>query len=100
MFKFQAADGMIPDCIFRDTFIEKHNWRNTTRPLAAWAVWEIYEQTQDLDFLKEILPKLEKYHQWWYAYRDNDSNGLCEYGSTIALRGSQMGKRHGQRRSF
>jgi putative isomerase len=25
---------------------------------------------------------LQKYHQWWYSYRDSDKNGLCEYGSS------------------
>jgi len=29
-----------------------------------------------------MYPGLLKYHNWWYKYRDNNSNGLCEYGST------------------
>ena len=29
-----------------------------------------------------MYPKLKKYHEWWYVYRDNDKNGLCEYGSS------------------
>jgi putative isomerase len=73
---------MIADCIFRDTTIEKHNWRDTKPPLSSWAIWEIYKETQDTKFLKEMYPKLVNYHNWWYAFRDYDKDGLCEYGST------------------
>ncbi len=82
MFDFQDESGMVADCIYRDNLIEENNWRNTKPPLAAWAVWEIYEKTKDQDFVREILPKLELYHKWWYQFRDHNNNGLCEYGST------------------
>ncbi len=82
MFDFQDRWGMIADCVYRDTLIENHNWRNTKPPLSAWATWRVYEQSQDTAFLSELLPKIEAYHQWWYQFRDIDQNGLCEYGST------------------
>jgi putative isomerase len=49
--------------------------------LAAWAVSEIYRATADVEFVKEIYPKLLKYYRWWYQYRDHDGNGICEFGS-------------------
>ena len=82
MFDFQSEDGFIVDCIFRDTLIEPHNYRDTKPPLAAWAVAKIYEKDKDLEFVKEFYPKLKKYHEWWYNKRDHDQDGLCEYGST------------------
>ncbi len=82
MYDYQNTDGMIADCIFRDTTIEKHNWRDTKTPLSSWAIWEIYKKTQDTIFLNEMYPKLVKYHNWWYVFRDYDKDGLCEYGST------------------
>ncbi|MCK5440797.1 MAG: trehalase [Maribacter sp.] len=82
MFDFQKDDGFIVDCIYRDTTIEVHNYRDTKPPLAAWAVAKIYEKDLDTDFVKEIYPKLKKYHNWWYKKRDHDKDGLCEYGST------------------
>lgn len=82
MFEFQDKDGFVADCVFRDTLIEKHNYRNTKPPLSAWAVAEIFNNDKDLDFVAELFPKLEKYHKWWYAKRDHDQDGLCEYGST------------------
>jgi len=80
MLDYQNKQGMIADCIFTDKVA--NNWRNTKPPLAAWAVWQIYQKTQDKEFLQETLPKLVKFHTWWYNYRDHDNNGLCEYGST------------------
>ncbi|SIQ36062.1 MGH1-like glycoside hydrolase domain-containing protein [Maribacter ulvicola] len=82
MFDYQNDDGFVVDCIYRDTTIEPFNYRDTKPPLAAWAVAEIFKKDSDVDFIKEIYPKLKKYHFWWYAKRDHDQDGLCEYGST------------------
>ena len=80
MFDYQDSMGMVADCVFPDSL--ENNWRDTKPPLAAWAVWEVFTSTHDTLFIKEMLPKLEAYHNWWYSYRDNDGNGLCEYGAT------------------
>lgn len=82
LYDYQTKEGFIPDCIYRDTTIEQHNYRNTKPPLSAWAVWEVYEQSQEVKFLTELYPKIVKQHKWWYANRDHDNDGLCEYGST------------------
>ncbi len=84
MFDYQDEHGMVADCIYTDK--TENNWRDTKPPLAAWAVWNVYENSGDLDFVKEMYPKLIKYHQWWYDNRDNNKNGLCEYGSTDGTR--------------
>ena len=80
MFDYQNESGMVADCIFADSL--ENNWRNTKPPLSGWAVWNVFKNSSDTLFLKEMFPKLEKYHRWWYQYRDFDQNGLCEYGST------------------
>ncbi|MEN8076666.1 trehalase family glycosidase [Clostridioides difficile] len=61
------------------------NWneRNSKPPLAAWAVWNVYKETGDKEFLKEMYPKLVDYHNWWYTNRDHDHNGICEYGGMV-----------------
>ncbi len=82
LFDYQRPNGFVPDCIYRDTINEPDNYRNTKPPLAAWAVWKIYQQTGDKKFLEEMYPKLKAYHLWWYKYRDHDHDGLCEYGCT------------------
>ena len=80
MFAYQDKTGMVPDVIYIDK--SYNNWRNTKPPLAAWAVWYIYKKNKNKFFLKEMYPRLKKYHYWWYENRDHDKNGLCEYGST------------------
>ena len=80
MFQYQDKMGMVADCVYFDP--KENNWRDTKAPLASWAVLEIYKATSDIAFVKEMYPKLVKYHKWWYQYRDHDKNGLCEYGST------------------
>ena len=82
MYDFQLEDGFIVDCVYRDTTIEPHNLRDTKPPLSVWAVSKILDKDSDMDFLKEMYPKLKRYHQWWYLKRDHDQDGICEYGST------------------
>ena len=82
MYDHLDENGFMPDVIYRDNLIEENNYRDTKPPLSAWAVWKIYEADADKEFLKELFPKLEKQHQWWYTDRDHDKDGLAEYGST------------------
>lgn len=82
MYDFMNADGFIADCVYRDTTIEKHNFRNTKPPLSAWSVWKVFEQDHDTIFLAEMYLQLIRQHEWWYKFRDHDEDGLCEYGST------------------
>lgn len=79
MFDYQQPDGMIIDCIYPDA--SENNARDSKPPLAAWAVNEVYEHTHDLAFVREMYPKLLKYHKWWYEKRDHDQNHICEFGS-------------------
>lgn len=79
MFDYQQPDGMIIDCIYPDA--SENNARDSKPPLAAWAVNEVYEHTHDLSFVREMYPKLLKYHKWWYEKRDHDQNHICEFGS-------------------
>lgn len=82
MYNYQETNGFIPDCVYLNDSIEKNNYRNTKPPLSAWAIWNIFEETKDTTFLKELYPRVKKYHEWWYAFRDFDKDSLCEYGST------------------
>ncbi|MFH1195969.1 MAG: trehalase family glycosidase [bacterium] len=81
MFDYQNEYGMIADCIYEND--EENNWLNTKPPLSAWGVKTVYDETKDLEFVKELFPKLIKYHYWWYKFRDHDKNGICEYGASI-----------------
>ncbi len=86
MYDFQDDQGMIADAVWRDPAIYKPNLRNTKPPLSGWAIYEIFRVTKDTSFIKEMFPKLQKYHQWWYKNRDHNKNQLCEFGSTDGTR--------------
>ena len=80
MFDYQQPDGMIIDCIYTDP--AENNARDSKPPLVCWAVDEIFTHTGDTAFVAEMYPQLLSYYQWWYAKRDHNHNGICEYGST------------------
>ncbi len=95
-YQFTAEDkvrpqdvGSLPDAIFYNKDPARGgqggNWneRNGKPPLATWAVWEIYQRSDDLEFVKLMYPKLVAYHQWWYLNRDHNGNGLAEYGANL-----------------
>ncbi len=80
LFDYQAPNGMVPDFI---GFNKKgNNWRDTKPPVAVWGAMNVYKATGDKAFLQEMFDKLYKFHKWWYAERDHNHNGICEYGST------------------
>lgn len=70
---------------------ENWNERNTKPSLAAWAVMEIHhalinEHQRPADAQKwvdEMYPKLVAYHDWWLRNRDNNQNGVPEYGAAV-----------------
>ncbi|MGN2613257.1 alpha-glucosidase [Aliivibrio fischeri] len=80
--------GFIPDLVAYNTSPERGgdggNWneRNTKPSLAAWAVMEVYKTTEDKPWLEEMYPKLIAYHDWWLRNRDNNGNGVPEYGAS------------------
>lgn len=93
-FQIQADDhvrpwdtGYVPDLLAYNTSPERGgdggNWseRNTKPSLAAWAVMEVYKATDDKAWIEEMYPKLVAYHNWWLRNRDNNGNGVPEYGA-------------------
>jgi hypothetical protein len=52
-------------------------------PVASLCVWKMHQRyPNDLDFLKEVYPKLVLWHDWWPKYRDAKHDGLLEWGSS------------------
>ncbi|WP_117235245.1 alpha-glucosidase [Vibrio maerlii] len=81
-------EGFVPDLLAYNQSPERGgdggNWneRNTKPSLAAWAVMEVYKTTGDEAWLEEMYPKLVAYHNWWLRNRDNNGNGVPEYGAS------------------
>lgn len=90
MLNFQLVDGRIPEMInwqaerqgFLAHFLTRIQYSHTTyndltqMPVLPYSLRAIYEQTKDTELLREIVPKLVRYFQWWKENRDINDNGL------------------------
>jgi putative isomerase len=47
------------------------------------SVWKMHERRPDIDFLAEVYPKLVRWNEWWFRYRDGNGNGLLEWGDEL-----------------
>lgn len=79
VFDHQRDDGLLPDAVYDEGVVtaldEPLSGTVTKPPLAAWAVWKVFEATGDRDFLEETYEALVRWNEWWTGGRD----GLCAY---------------------
>lgn len=68
--------GHIPDKVDR---CGKGGGCSGKPPLLSWAVWEVYRATGDIEFLREMYPIIETFHQFWYIHRDVAGVGFCSW---------------------
>ncbi|MBI2144864.1 hypothetical protein HYU18_00920 [Candidatus Woesearchaeota archaeon] len=68
----QHRDGMIPHESKYSLFgtLLPFTSRVTQPPFAARAAWDVYSKGKNKEFLKEIFPKLEAYHNWLRKHRE------------------------------
>ncbi|MGI8419190.1 MAG: amylo-alpha-1,6-glucosidase [Candidatus Levyibacteriota bacterium] len=86
----QDLDGFLPHVIFWDETMHTPLWASmlsrdnlhvhttniTQPPVLAIAIEEIYKRDKDKKFLKEVLPKIGKYHRYLLEMRDPDKTHL------------------------
>jgi hypothetical protein len=88
LLKFQQPSGFIPQIIFWDTgmfsrvmnnlfhiFSHKEYTDLTQMPMLAYSIRALWNATQDKELLREFVPKIVKYLEWWES-RDHDKDGL------------------------
>lgn len=94
LFAMQEEDGFVGHMLYWNKFIpnrltdlfqKRPSIKNLFKPhmsaliqppLAAQAVLRIYSTTEDLSFVREMLPKLKQYYNWLAENRDFEKNGL------------------------
>lgn len=54
-------------------------------PLLAWGVERVYLRNCDKELLVQCLPRLERFHEWYWRERDLHDNGLIIVGSYSGL---------------
>lgn len=88
LLQFQQPDGFIPEIIFwrpnrltrilSDLFVgysHREYTDLTQMPMLAYSLRAIWKARQDRNLLKEFVPRLVKYLEWWEG-RDHDGDGL------------------------
>jgi len=50
-------------------------------PVASYCVWKIYQLTGDEELLREAMPQLLRWHNWWQSTHDPNVNGLLSWTS-------------------
>jgi len=77
-FDHQDPNGMIPDVVCDlDAF-----FNFTKPPIQGWTIRKLVEttgKTDALPYLKKLYKPLKRYTEWWYAMRDFDNDGMCQY---------------------
>jgi len=83
VFDHQRPDGRLPDCVFDEGIVEYLEepipGLVTKPPVAGWALWKVYEEIQDVDFVAELYEPLSRWQRWWLQHCDTDGDGLPEY---------------------
>lgn len=79
----ETADGFVPNY----AHVQASEGRNVSidrsqPPVGALCVWKLQQRWPDKSFLREVYPKLVRWHEWWPAARDGNHDGLLEWGST------------------
>ncbi len=86
----QTPEGIVPNVNFGNDTTQNSNDRSQP-PVGAICVWRMHQYHPDTEFLKEVYPKLLKWHNWWFdirpenglPYRDGNQNGVLEWGTEI-----------------
>lgn len=50
-------------------------------PILAWGVERVFERNGDRKLLEQCLPRLERFHDWYWRERDVTEVGLCSVGA-------------------
>ena len=89
LFQHQWVDGMLPHMVFHEAapgyFPGPDVWGTgrlpptsgiTQPPIAGFAVHQLYRRSGDADRARALLPRLDRYHDWFYRTRDPHGEGL------------------------
>lgn len=50
-------------------------------PILAWGVERVYQRNKDMELVRQSLPRLERFHEWYWRERDLHDNGLITLGA-------------------
>jgi glycogen debranching enzyme len=79
---YQSPDGLVPNAA--------HSEMGTTKdrsqpPVGSMCVWKMHLYRPDIDFLREVYPKLALWNSWWMKARNAKKDGLLQWGSSTGV---------------
>ncbi|HEX4572759.1 MAG TPA: trehalase family glycosidase [Dongiaceae bacterium] len=78
IYSAQTAAGNFPCLVTgRDSWIDR-----TQPPVGSFICWILAKRLASRDLLREAWPALLANHEWWWATRDGNGDGLVEYGTS------------------
>jgi hypothetical protein len=76
VFDHQHPDGMLPDIVHDNGRM----WGFCKPPVHGWTLRGLLAAgAVPAGGLAEVYPSLVAWTNWWFRFRDDDSDGLCEY---------------------
>jgi hypothetical protein len=85
--RYQLPDGMISQVTEWPTGTGSFvNTACSNPPVTALCAWKLYQRWGDRQFLKDVYPRLLRWHDWWPQFSDGNRNGLLEWGSKVDFR--------------
>ena len=81
------SDGYIPYRVgpYLNETIWYNNSYTSSAPWFSWENWEIYKVSRDTTFLQEAYNSGVEFYNFWLTERDDDGDGLCEWGGHAVL---------------
>ena len=80
---YQSAEGMVPNYAhWNDGGISKDR---SQPPVGSMCVWKMNQYWPNIDFLREVYPKLAAWHAWWLKARNARKDGLLQWGSSTGV---------------
>lgn len=74
----QGENGYVPNFTWWASGTSPHS----QPPVGAMCVWKMHQRQPDVEFLREVYPKLSRWHAWWMKERSAKGDGLLQWGSS------------------
>ncbi|MDZ7294437.1 MAG: trehalase family glycosidase [candidate division KSB1 bacterium] len=80
-------DGYIPYRVgpYLNELLFWANEHSSSAPWFNWENWEVFRITGDTIFLRDMYECGSRFHDFWVRERDDDRDGLCEWGGDAFL---------------
>jgi glycogen debranching enzyme len=91
----QSADGLVPNFTHWGSDGGGTSTDRSQPPVGSMCIWKMHLRHPDLDFLREVYPKLALWHGWWIKARNPKNDGLLCWGTNLDRMDGPLGTLQG-----